>query len=221
MTYFAIIGDIVDSKELSERRRHQKELQDCLDVINQTYSSVIASKFSITLGDEFQGLLSLDAPIFHIIDIIRFSLPSINLRFGVGQGEILTEINPDLSIGADGPAYWLAREAITYVHQKNDYGNTQVCVRLADKEAQEIINSLISASEAIKSNWRESQASLLHALLDIGTYEEHFDQQELGNRVSLTSSALSKRLKSSNLKVYLRSRNSALHLMSSCVREVI
>lgn len=40
------------------------------------------------------------------------------VRFGIGVGKILTDINPELSIGADGPAYWHARKAINYIHQK-------------------------------------------------------------------------------------------------------
>ena len=37
-------------------------------------------------------------------------------------------------------------------------------------------------------------------LLDLGIYEEYFDQQRLGKQLSLSSSALSKRLKVVMLK---------------------
>lgn len=59
----------------------------------------------------------MDTPIFHLIDLINHHM-DIPIRFGVGVGSILTDINPDISIGADGPAYWHAREAIRYIHQK-------------------------------------------------------------------------------------------------------
>ena len=219
MMYFALIGDIIDSKTAQNRQEIQKKLQRCLDSLNVAYETVIASKFSITLGDEFQGLLKIDAPVFRIIDEIKRAVAEVELRFGLGLGRIVTDINPEQSIGADGPAYWFAREAINYVHQKNDYGHTQLAVRLEDKFCEDVVNSLIAAGEAIKSDWRDSQKILLETLLDLDIYDEQFDQQLLGQRLHLVPSALSKRLKSSSLKIYLRTRKSALRLLQAAGKE--
>ena len=93
------------------------------------------------------------------------------VRFGIGLGKILTDINPELSIGADGPAYWHARKAINYIHQKNDYGNTQIAVYSDNEEKISIINTLIASSEAIKSDWRASQEMVLKELLSMGIYD--------------------------------------------------
>ena len=217
MDYIAIIGDMIDSKDIENRFEGQQQLKACLDKLNIKYQAVLASKFSITLGDEFQGLLMAEAPLFQIIDEINQSMEGINLRFGIGLGKILTDINPEVSLGADGPAYWYAREAINHIHQKNDYGNTQLAVRMDEKEVEEVINSLLAASEAIKASWRDSQKVLLQTLLELGIYEERFEQQALAQALQLNSSALSKRLKSSSIKVYLRARNTALKLLqTSC-----
>ena len=69
---------------------------------------------------------------------------------------------------------------------------------------------MIASSEAIKSDWRASQEIILKELLTLGIYDEQFDQQILAKRLELTTSALSKRLKSSNIKIYLRARKTAL-----------
>ena len=55
--YIAIIGDIKKSKKIKEREIFQNQLNSILKKVNQLYSSSISSKFTITLGDEFQGLL--------------------------------------------------------------------------------------------------------------------------------------------------------------------
>ena len=55
--YIAIIGDIKGSKKLDNRNEVQKKLTSVLDDINKKYKDDIYSKFTITLGDEFQGLL--------------------------------------------------------------------------------------------------------------------------------------------------------------------
>lgn len=39
----------------------------------------------------------------------------MELRFGVGIGPITTDIHRDMAIGADGPGYYKAREAIDYL----------------------------------------------------------------------------------------------------------
>ena len=220
MNYFALIGDIIDSKKIDNRYQVQKTLEACLNELNIKFKDVLVSKLSITLGDEFQGLLTLDAPLFQIIDRINFAMQPYQVRFGLGLGEILTDINPEQSIGADGPAYWHARKAINYIHQKNDYGNTQIAVSFEDDTKVNIINTLIASSEAIKSDWRASQEIILQELLKLGIYDEYFDQQILGKQLELSTSALSKRLKSSNIKVYLRTRNCALNLFKNAGEEL-
>lgn len=42
------------------------------------------------------------------------SLYPVELRFGIGIGEITTEINTEMALGADGPGYYKAREAIEH-----------------------------------------------------------------------------------------------------------
>lgn len=219
MSYIAIIGDMIDSKTIANRAKYQDDLKTCLDLLNQKYQAVIVSKFSITLGDEFQGVLGKQAPIFQIIDEITQFMKGIKLRFGIGFGEIVTDIDPEISIGADGPAYWYAREAIQYIHQKNDYGNTQLALRMKDKAKEEVINSLLAAGEAIKTNWRGSQEELLEGLLEMGIYDEQFEQGILAQKLEINPSALSKRLKSSSTKVYLRTRKSALKVLCSARKE--
>lgn len=209
MLYLAIIGDFINSKSLSSQKRYyvQKQLENTLQRLNQKYEQYLVSKFSITLGDEFQGLVKIETPVFHLLDDLYLSLASYEMRFGLGIGEIFTDINPEQSIGADGPAYWHARQAIQYVHKYNDYGNTQIAIKTSEDSHTKLLNTLLAAADALKSDWRASQLEIFHTLLFENLYEEEFDQKAIGNLLKLSPSALSKRLKSSNLKVYLRLRN--------------
>ncbi len=218
--YLAIIGDFIDSKNLEDRSNYQKQLQKTLDLLNQKYKMHLASKMSITLDDEFQALFKEDAPIFQIIDELSIAMKPVDIRYGIGYGEILTTINPEQSLGADGPAYWNAREAITFIHQRNDYGQTHLAIRTGSETDDIILNSLLSAGEAIKSNWITSQIDVYETLLKEDIYQEQFDQQEIGEKLSLNSSALSKRLKSSNIKVYFRTRQSARLYLSQLKKEI-
>ena len=216
--YLALIADVIDSKMVEERFDLQKQLEKTLQTMNELFGEFIASNFTLTLGDEFQGLLKVDAPVFQIIDTLRSELTPTQLRFGIGLGEIVTDIDPLQSIGADGPAYWNARAAINLVHQKNDYGNTQIYFSCGKEKQDFFVNALIASGEAIRSGWRGSQEEILLDLLKRCVYSENFSQQDLAQSLEINPSALSKRLKSSSIRVYLRGRAAALASIQSLAK---
>ena len=216
--YLALIADVIDSKMVQERFDLQKQLEKTLQTMNELFGEFIASNFTLTLGDEFQGLLKVDAPVFQIIDTLRSELTPTQLRFGIGLGEIVTDIDPLQSIGADGPAYWNARAAINLVHQKNDYGNTQIYFSSGKEKQDFFVNALIASGEAIRSGWRGSQEEILLDLLKRFVYSENFSQQDLAQSLDINPSALSKRLKSSSIRVYLRGRAAALASIQALVK---
>ena len=216
--YLALIADVIDSKMVQERFDLQKQVEKTLQKMNELFGDYLASRFTLTLGDEFQALLEVDAPVFQIIDTLRLELNPTQLRFGIGLGEIVTAIDPLQSVGADGPAYWNARAAINFVHQKNDYGNTQIYFSSGKENQDFFVNALISSGEAIRSSWRDSQEEILLNLLKRSVYSETFSQQDLAQSLAINPSALSKRLKSSSIRVYLRGRAAALASIQSTVK---
>ena len=216
--YLALIADVIDSKMVQERFDLQKQLEKTLQTMNELFGEFLASSFTLTLGDEFQALLKVDAPVFQMIDTLRSELTPTQLRFGIGLGEILTDIDPLQSIGADGPAYWNARAAINLVHQKNDYGNTQIYFSSGKEKQDFFVNALIASGEAIRSGWRGSQEEILLDLLKRCVYSENFSQQDLAQSLEINPSALSKRLKSSSIRVYLRGRAAALASIQSLAK---
>ena len=216
--YLALIADVIDSKMVQERFDLQKQVEKTLQTMNELFGEFIASNFTLTLGDEFQGLLKVDAPVFQMIDTLRSLLTPTQLRFGIGLGEIVTDIDPLQSIGADGPAYWNARAAINLVHQKNDYGNTQIYFSCGKEKQDFFVNALIASGEAIRSGWRGSQEEILLDLLKRCVYSENFSQQDLAQSLAINPSALSKRLKSSSIRVYLRGRAAALANIQSLAK---
>ena len=216
--YLALIADVIDSKMVQERFDLQKQVEKTLQKMNELFGDYLASRFTLTLGDEFQALLEVDAPVFQIIDTLRSELNPTQLRFGIGLGEIVTAIDPLQSVGADGPAYWNARAAINFVHQKNDYGNTQIYFSSGKENQDFFVNALIASGEAIRSGWRDSQEEILLNLLKRSVYSESFSQQDLAQSLAINPSALSKRLKSSSIRVYLRGRAAALASIQSTVK---
>lgn len=204
--YVGVIGDLIASRKLPQRAAAQAALQAALDAVNARFAAHLAARFVITLGDEFQGLLKPSAPVFEILDVLEARLGSQPCRFGVGVGAMATPINPDMSIGADGPAFWHARDAITSVHEQHDYQQTRTRIRGLNAHDEPIINNLLALSDHIKRGWTALQRETFAHLLTLRIYTDNFDQQSAAEDMGITAVALYRRLKISGIKVYLRSR---------------
>ncbi len=113
MQYLALIGDVVGSKDVSERAHFQKKLTNALKKINDRKPRPVVSPYTVTLGDEFQAVYrSADTLFFDVFSILSEMHP-VEIRFGVGLGELTTPINAKQALGMDGPAFHRARAMIT------------------------------------------------------------------------------------------------------------
>ena len=211
MMYSALIGDIIESKKIQDRAQVQQQLLRLMKKLNWQYQDYLISPFTVTTGDEFQALFSPNSYMFQIIDQLSVAFSPYEIRFGIGVGEMVTEINKEQSIGSDGPAYWLAREAINHIHDKNDYGINHISVFLADEEVTWTVNAMLAACSFIQSKWTEVQYDVLKQLLTENIYDETFSHKEMARSLGITPSAFNKRIKASGLKIYLRNKRVAMN----------
>ncbi len=203
-TYFAVIGDLVASRGIPAREKFQKQFMQVISSLNVRFKPSIASQFTVTLGDEFQGLLGEASQICHLMDTVITGLYPVKVRFGIGIGSMSTAIDPKLSLGADGPAYWAARRGIEYIHDNNDYGSSRACLYTSNPSQSRLINSALAANGLILDGWRSTQMEVLQALVDSGLYSPEFEQVKLADYMKLTPASLQKRIKGSGVKVYIR-----------------
>ena len=114
--YCAMIGDLINSKKLpaEDRAAIQERLKALLNGVNENFSSFLVSPFLMTLGDEFQGVLTAAKPALEIIEFLGQNLMEfpIQIRYGIGIGELSTSVNREQALGDDGPAYYYARQGI-------------------------------------------------------------------------------------------------------------
>lgn len=213
MNYIALIGDIIDSKKIADRGQAQQKLLALMKELNQKYQQWLVSPFTVTTGDEFQALLKPNTQLFQMIDDLVLAFAPHQIRFGIGLGKMLTDINPKQSIGSDGPAYWRAREAINRIHAKNDYGSNHLAVSLENEESSQLINSILATCSFIKGKWTPSQLEILQCLLAQGIYDEGFSNKKIAELLGVSPSALNKRIKASGLKIYLRNKRQAMDLI--------
>lgn len=173
--YIAIIGDIVASRRFSPtcRRMVQEKFLALLNSLNREFATALAAQFTVTSGDEFEGLLrSSSAPdvlpaIIWQVDQAFVELAPYNnddpieTRTGIGLGTIDTAVsgNPNM---IDGPAFHAAREAIRLAAKKKSLGG--VFVGFGEPH-NAILNGLARVLHYQRARWSPQQrrlALLLH-----------------------------------------------------------
>jgi len=207
----AVIGDIIKSRSITNREEVQEQLKSILDKVNRDYADALASKFTLTLGDEFQGVFRSGNNVLRLLDEIIFSLKPVELRFGIGIGSLKTALDPNASIGADGPAYWNARKAIEIAHKNNDYGraNIELCAD-GEHELVDLVNQILKLTAFQASGWRESQIEVYRLILEQGINSPaQINHQELAKLLNIQASSLTRRFESSGIKRYMSSRQMA------------
>lgn len=185
MIYCAIIGDIVDSKNINDRQEIQDHFKQSLEEINHKYDTYIASNFTVTLGDEFQGLLTSPGISLDIIQDIRIKMSPIELVFGIGIGEMLTNFSKESSIGSDGPAYWYARKMVEKSKDKNPTINI-----LSDMPEDQLINSLLLFIEHSSRLQTDRQKQIITLYKALGS--QYKVAEKLGIKQSAVSISLQK-----------------------------
>lgn len=211
--YIAVIGDIVESKKLNDRSAVQDQLSSVLSDINISFSKDISSKFMITLGDEFQGLLLTGTHTMEIIDKIEREMYPTKIRFGIGVGKIATGINSNMPLGADGPAYYNARNMIVELKaakKKKMEPKLNVKIEIAgNADISELINAIFSLNTILKAKWTGRQREIINTYLKCeGT------QSDVANKLGINQSNVQKALSNSNYYAYQRALDIVTNILS-------
>ncbi len=167
--YAVIIADVSGSKQLSGKNRYQTQLflKSAIVQINEEFADYIEAPFTITKGDEFQGLLVDMCHAYEIVLTFEKVLFPVKLRFGMGVGPIY-RMGGKLPIEMDGPAFHRANAALNRAKKK------KVSYFLITDNAQVdlLVNTSFQLIHAIKSRWNQRIFRLYWRYKDLGTYRE-------------------------------------------------
>lgn len=212
--YIALIGDVVDSKKIVDRFAFQRKLNDTLVGLNEEFGSLIVAPFQITLGDEFQALLSNKAPVLEIIDLLNLRLQPQSIRWGLGVGSVSTEISKTKTANIDGPAFWYAREAIEYVHKNNYNGNSLTYLYKREGDV-DLINSSLRIHDALSQRWTPSQSAVIEHILKTSHYKDYVNKT-IAHDIGLTEQRVSNVVAATFYKQYAESR----YLIQTMIKEL-
>ncbi|MEM1223691.1 MAG: SatD family protein [Verrucomicrobiota bacterium] len=189
--YLAVIGDLVDSKKISDRAGLQEKLHQGFSMLSNQPS--VVSPFTITLGDEFQAVFGSGEGLFASLFATRQLLYPVKCRFSIGIGTLSTEINAEQAIGMDGPAFHNAREGITELKAEK----TLLTIKGLSRSMRALIDPLIKILWASTENWKANRLEVLEGLIDGQT------ERALANRLDLSERAIYKNIKDGQLREWI------------------
>jgi SatD family (SatD) len=223
--YLVIIGDVVKSREIKDRQQFQEIFKDQFEKIGVFEKNNIVSSFTITIGDEFQGVLSKAAKMFKFIADLEYSLNLIpakedtdaalqktkylyKLRYGIGVGTITTKINRAAALGMDGPAFYNARKSIEYARKNN--------LRFyfaggSDKDAS--INTLLQWLNLEIKEWNFRKFQI------VKLYKDSWKQEQIAESLGISQPAVSKLLKNTPMELMIQTEDLIENEINSLLKQ--
>jgi hypothetical protein len=113
MLMAALLGDLVGSRHAADRSGLHARLQRALAEVNARSAPVVPLR--LTVGDEYQGGFATVGDAVRATLRLRLALGS-DVRHGIGWGA--ADLLQDSPRVEDGPAWWVARDAIVGVEEE-------------------------------------------------------------------------------------------------------
>ena len=193
MHYLVVIGDIIKSREQSNRRELQRRFIETLASLNQ-HSRHIICPYTVTLGDEFQGVLSQGDDLFPALLELLLALEPVKIRFAMGLGTIITDINHSQALAMDGPAFTLAREGIAQLKKSGDL----FIINGLPSQDMVLINGALQLVSRQVRKWQPNRLSVLLQLMQGSRV------QTIAHQIGMSEQAIYKNISSAGLEAVMQ-----------------
>ncbi len=161
MKVIVVIADVVNSRQIADRRVFQKRLERSLEHLQKSHSDLVSPP-TVTLGDEFQAVYRRADHVFRDFFMLQRLLYPHRLRVAVGVGRLSTRVNKRMSIGMDGPAFHLARQGIIEAKQSG----VLLRVMMEHKRDCGWIAPALELLSHMVLDWKKNRLEILQRLLD-------------------------------------------------------
>lgn len=118
-----LMGDVVGSERARSAKAVHRSFNKAVDSANERYAERIESPLTITLGDEFQGLLRTLLNAWSVACELRLSLLAADVacRFVIGTTQLETPVNRKQAWNMMGSGLAAAREKLNDKRTSNAY----------------------------------------------------------------------------------------------------
>lgn len=201
--WLVVIADIIDSRRAANRQELQNALKHALGVVNARSESVV-SPYTITLGDEFQAVLKSSDGLFADLWSILACIHPYKMRFSIAIGSISTDINTSSSVGMDGEAFYLARDAIVLMKKSK----LPVCISGMQGRGSALANDSLNLVMQSSRNWSRNRIELQARLLG------GENAGSIHREMSISKSAVYQNIRNGSLNLTTRIQGTIAGLMN-------
>lgn len=167
---FVLMGDIVGSSG-KDGAALMANFKEVIQFSNSTFSKQLLSPLTITLGDEFQGVVSdlktAVEVIFYIDQLLITAKPPFRLRYSMQYGPIDTPVNRESAHEMLGEGLTKARKGLEELKQRK--GHYRMVTN--DEKTDETLNGLFQLYDSIYSDWSDRDREYLAAFLEKDDYK--------------------------------------------------
>lgn len=161
-----------------------------MESANDAFTDSIIAKFTITIGDEFQGLVSTDFPFFDFDRFYRQALEfGIKTRFKIGFGTLETDLK-GAAVGMDGPCFHHARDALESAK------SAKAIFQFLGFPMDIALNALACILQDYEQQWQPRQLDV------ICLYQETDNQALIGQKLGITRQSVNDILRASKYNLY-------------------
>jgi len=197
----AVTCDLVRSQRYSTevRKRVDSVLKKEFAKVYKAYPDVIhtPTSFNITVGDEFQFVLSKVEKAYAVTLFYRSLValaeitPMISFRSSIGIGEIAVE-NKKESYSQDGKAFHRSREGINLFRNQKVRGRRRTKIVTGDRALDGTLDLLLMYQDLLEERWTRAQWEAVRWRLMLPTYEQ------IAGKLGIAYQNVQKRLKAAN-----------------------
>lgn len=208
MAYVAVIGDLVASREITNRAAFQRRLSRLFAALSSRNPGIV-SPYTITLGDEFQALYANANHLFVDLVTILAHVHPFRLRLALGVGEITTAINDEHAIGMDGPAFHTAREVMEQLKTQDDTLLQTFVRQPGNGAAVDLLNRALSVVAELTRTWKRNTWAITRDEMSGKTVEETADT------LSITTRAVYKNMRTNGVRSIVALFEGAVKLLNA------
>lgn len=196
MKQYILMADVIGSSAKAQETL-LSNFKSTVEAINSEFDKDLTSPLTITLGDEFQGLVKdLEGGLTIIVALEEFIMAhnfQFKLRYVLFYGKVETEINPDIAHGMMGHGLTESRKALDRLKGEND----RFFVEIPNESLKLILNHTFAIYQDLVDNWNLDRDFKL-----ISSFIDHRDYKRVAEDLDKNRSLMWKREKSLHISSY-------------------
>ena len=205
MDHHILMGDVVASSK-QDHRQLQADLKELVASCNTSLAPGIKSPYTITLGDEFQGvaasLRDSVAAILFLEEKILSAKLDFKLHYVAHLGPIDTPINPDIAHQMMGTGLTTARALLTQKRRERPRFHFEY----PDPLVGNLLNDIFFVLERIIDRWNLRDYALITDMI------AHTDNAEVGQMHGKDRSLIWRRRATLRIEEYRRLKSAVEHI---------